>query len=560
MPIRRLPPTLVNKIAAGEVVERPASVVKELVENSLDAGASRIDVSVERGGLDLVRVADNGCGIPAEELELAVAPHATSKIRSAAQIAAVQTFGFRGEALASIAAVSELELVTRQRGAPAGVRLLAHGGIITDLLETGAPEGTAVTVRALFFNAPVRRRYLRSPATELAHVADAVGRSLISHPEVAIRLSHGGESILHHNGNGSLADAVAAVFGPETARQMIPLEVTGAPFAATGLLAPPSLTRGTRAWQWLFVNGRPIRSKVLTHALEQGYHTLTPPGRFPVAVLLLRVDPGLVDVNVHPAKSEVRLLLESEAHRFVARAVRQTLEAADLTPRVEGAPAPPSLSGEAGLEPSSPPPLPLEWDDPAEGVANHLPEARAQIHNTYILAEGPEGLFIVDQHTAHERSLFEQFMSGAESEVCRPLALTVPFVLSLAPREAAALRENRDALVSVGFTLEPFGNHAFLVRTVPAALAGSPVEGVLRDTIEELLQEPGPRTLEARRERLAALMACRGAVKAGHRLTLQEMQAILRGLYALPSRFTCQHGRPTVILLSREELERRFQR
>lgn len=556
----------VGQIAAGEVIERPVSVVKELIENSLDAGATRIEVACEEGGRGALRVDDDGWGMDRDDAVLALQPHATSKLRDAHDLPRIATFGFRGEALASIAAVSAIELITRPRAADSGVRLCARGGVITDLQEVGAPAGTSITVRDLFFNAPVRRRYLRAPSTELSHLGDCVGQCLVAHPEVAFRLTHAGETLLHHGGGGLRRDAVAAVFGAEAARQLVAVEVAGAQCAATGFISPPAFTRGTRGWQWLFVNGRPIRSKVLTHAIDQAYHTLLPGGRFPVVILLLRLDPALVDVNVHPAKSEVRFLLEGELHRFVARALREALDAADLTPRM-GAPPPASGPPPGERSPAAAAPaaavgapasaLPLPFDPTPTAPAP--PEVRAQIHNTFILAEGPEGLFIIDQHTAHERRLFEQIMSGG-GDLLRPQPLAVPFVLSLAAREAAALRAHLDALQASGFLLEAFGHDAFLVRSVPAALEGAPCEAVLRDIVEELLQNQVSPTLEARREKLASLLACRGAVKAGDRLTLPEMQAIVRGLYQLQTRATCQHGRPTVILLSREELERRFHR
>ncbi|MBI3947256.1 MAG: DNA mismatch repair endonuclease MutL [Armatimonadetes bacterium] len=556
----------IGQIAAGEVIERPASLVKELLENSLDAGARRIEVVCEEGGCRRVSVVDDGCGMEREDAVLALQPHATSKIRTARDLSRVRTLGFRGEALASIASVSSVELVTRLRGAESGARLTARAGRITDLEEVGAPEGTAVTVRDLFLNAPVRRRYLRSPTTEFGYISDCVGQYVIAHPEVALRLVHGGETALHHPGSGERLDAVVSVFGAEAARQVLPVAAPGETCAVEGFVSRPGFTRGTRAWQWFYANGRPVRSRALAHAVERAYHTLVPAGRFPVALLLFTLDSALVDVNVHPAKSEVRFLSEGDLHRFTERAVRQALQGVDLTTHL-GAPPAPSAGAplpEAADASGTPAPaaaLPLSWEASAAGSrAPGLPEARAQIHDTYILAEGPQGLFIIDQHTAHERSLFEQLMSGCATDLLRPMPLTVPFVLSLTSREANAARGNLEALRSLGFALDPFGRDAFLVRSVPAALGGGGCETALRDTIEELLQEQAPQTLDARREKVAALLACRSAVKAGDRLTLQEMQAIVRGLYEFQSRFTCQHGRPTVILLSREELEKRFHR
>lgn len=552
----------VGQIAAGEVIERPASVVKELLENSLDAGATHIEVVCEEGGCRQITVADDGCGMDAEDAVLALQPHATSKIRTVRDLPHLRTFGFRGEALASIAAVSTLELVTRERGAECGVRLTARAGTITNLQEVGAPEGTRITVRHLFQNLPVRRRALRRPATEFGYISDCVGQYIVGFPQVAFCLRHNGETVLHHRGSHDRAQSVVSVFGAEVARQMIRVERTGGACAVEGFVSHPAFTRGTRAWQWFYVNGRPVRSRTLAHAVEQAYHTLLPVGRFPIVLLLFTLDSALVDVNVHPTKSEVRFFAEGELHRLAEQAIRQALQTAEWTaatgsagkaPLAQDAPSSAPVAQESALFPPS---LPA-----GEAAATpDIPQARAQIHNTYILAEGPQGLFIIDQHTAHERSLFEQLMSGRAEDLLRPMPLVVPLVVSLTTREANAVGENLEVLRGLGFALERFGRNAFLVRSVPAALGHADCDTLLRDTIEELLQEQAPHTLEKRREKVASLLACRSAVKAGQRLTLQEMQAIVRGLYELQSRFTCQHGRPTAILLSREELEKRFHR
>jgi len=558
----------IGQIAAGEVIERPVSVVKELLENSIDAGARRITISVEEGGCRAITVVDDGEGMERDDAVLAFQRHATSKIRDACDLATTRTLGFRGEALTSIAAVSVLEMATRARGVVSGVRLAARGGTITDLQEAGAPEGTSITVRHLFFNAPVRRRYLKSAATELGHIADCVAQYAVAHPGISFQLSQSGETILATTGQGHLFDAIVAILGAEAGRQLIPVDRPGEQCSLSGYIARPTLTRGTRSGQWFFVNARPIRSRVIAHAVEQAYHTLVPSGRHPIAVLLLTMDPALVDVNVHPAKSEVLFLSEGEVHRFVSHALREALGSLDLTPRVEAHPGSPLpvagtatlpdtlASGHAGSDAPAPA-LPF-----AEGgtCGKAPPEVRAQIHDTYILAEGEDGLLIIDQHTAHERALFEQILSGTAGDLMRPLPLAVPFVLSLDSRQASALRDSLDALEAVGFSLHPFGRDAYLVRAVPAALANTDCESLLRDAIEEILSGSAPRSIEARREQIASFLACRSAVKSGDRLTLQEMQAIVRGLYALQSRFTCQHGRPTAILLSREELARRFNR
>lgn len=558
----------IGQIAAGEVIERPVSVVKELLENSIDAGARRITISVEEGGCRAITVVDDGEGMERDDAVLALQRHATSKIRDARDLAAARTLGFRGEALASIAAISALEIITRARGAVSGVRLAARGGTIADLQEAGAPEGTGITVRHLFFNTPVRRRYLKSPATELGHIADCVAQYAVAHPSIGFRLSHSGETLLATAGQGNLFDAIVAILGADSGRQLIPIDQPGELCSLSGYIARPTLTRGTRSGQWFFVNARPIRSRVIAHAVEQAYHTLVPSGRHPIAVLLLTMDPALVDVNVHPSKSEVRFLSEGEVHRFVSHALREALGRLDLTPRLDA-----HSGGSLPSAGASPPPdHPDSGHDASEAPAPALPfpegnacgrtppQARAQIHDTYILAEGEDGLLIIDQHTAHERALFEQILSGTAGDLMRPLPLAVPFVLNLDTRQASALRDSLDALHAAGFSLHPFGRDAYLVRAVPAALADTDCESLLRDAIEEILSGSAPRSIEARREQIASFLACRGAVKSGDRLTLQEMQAIIRGLYALPSRFTCQHGRPTAILLSREELARRFNR
>ncbi len=544
MPICVLPPELVARIAAGEVVERPASVVKELVENALDAGATRVSVEVRGGGLELVRVVDDGCGIEAEELELAFARYATSKVRTLADLEGLTTLGFRGEALAAIAAVSEVELASRPPHRERGAWLRVREGEVVARGWRGMPPGTEVTVRGLFRGQPARRKFLRSPLAEAQASAQVVAHYALARPGVAFSLILEGRLHLQSAGTGQLRDAVAAVYGPEVAAALLPVEGEHEGVKVEGLVSPPSLQRGNRAHVSFFVNGRWVQDRRLPYVLEEAYHGLLPVGRYPLAIIHLWLPATEVDVNVHPAKAHVRFRNEGKVATAVARAVRTAL--------VRQAPVPPlrvPLRGEGRGEP--------EGLQPAgRPLAQTLPLLRVvgQVAHLYIVAEGPDGMYLIDQHAAHERILYEELVArrAARAPVSQPLLQ--PLVLELSPVEEAALQRWWEELAAYGLDVEALGGRTYLVRAVPQPLAGGEVAAGLRALLDTLEGDRGGP------DRVAAGLACHAAVRAGQALSTEEMQELVRRLEKVEAPYTCPHGRPTMVQISAEALARQFGR
>lgn len=580
MPIRLLPPEIANKIAAGEVVERPASVVKELVENALDAGATDIQIETREGGRRLIRVADNGSGIPAREAELAFARHATSKIASVEDLAAIRTLGFRGEALASIAAVARVSLLTRAAEDEVGTFLRVEGGQVAQREGRASPRGTTVTVENLFYNVPARLKFLKADATESAHIANVVMRYAIAFPDVHFSLVRDGRLAFQSPGSGRLLDVLAKVFGADTAARLLPVDPAedaslspDAKVRVRGYVSEPSLTRSDRDGLMLFVNRRWVQDRSLAYAVIQAYHTMLPEGRFPVAVILLEMDPAEVDVNVHPAKSEVRFRNPSLVFSETQRAVRRVLVAHAPVPEMHvPQPTQPQADAERfrtlsqlGLEAQrtgdteavrTPVFQVPERPDPA---ARKLPPlcVLGQLAQMYIIAEGPDGLYLIDQHAAHERVMYDQLMAQQAAAQVAVQQLLQPLPVELTPLQMSTLEETLGDLAALGFEIEPFGEDTCLVRAVPAAIAGDDVATVLRDTLNELGQEPPP---PVQGHRVTAVVACHGAVRAGKTLTVEEMRALVEQLERSEFPRTCPHGRPTVLHLSMGLLAREFGR
>jgi DNA mismatch repair protein MutL len=571
----------VSKIAAGEVVERPASVVKELLENALDAGARRGEVEIRGGGRELIRVSDDGCGMTREDAVLALQRYATSKIRTADDLAAVNTFGFRGEALPSIGAVSHLTLVTRTSESPSGTRLVAVAGEVVELEETGAPVGTQVSVSRLFFNTPARLKFLKSDTVETGHIVEVVTRFLFSNPEVAFRLTQEGRVVMQGAGSGELRGSVLSAWGRELAEAMLPVELALPGMRVTGLVSGPQAHRGSRNRQFLFVNRRWVRSRALSHAVDEAYRGVLPEGRHAAVVLLVEVEPGAVDVNVHPTKAEVRLSHEWEVHHLVSRAVREALGRAGTAARGELARMGerPAAARPLGGGPAEQGVLPGGWAGTlaAPGVLSPAFQARggeelelrplAQLRQTYILAESRQGLLLVDQHRAQERVSYERFTQARLAREGEPgrqatggQALLSPAAIQVGPREAAVLSQQMEELRALGFDLEPFGSDAFLVRAVPSELARGDVGALIRDIAEELTAEGGESSTEKRRERLLISLSCHSAIKAGDALTYEEMAELLRALAGTARPYTCPHGWPIVMTISNFEIDRKFNR
>lgn len=591
-----------NRIAAGEVVERPASVVKELVENAIDAGATRIRVRLLDGGKRLIEVADNGCGMTAEEAVLALQRHATSKIRSADDLASVATLGFRGEALPSIASVSHLQLVTKTAACDAGCRVTVHGGDIEAAEPEGCSDGTTLAIEDLFYNTPARLKFLKTTPTELARSVETVGHLAVSHPGISFHLLHDDQTVLQTPGAGDAIGALAALWGRETARTLAPISGESNGVGVEGFIAPPDIHRPGRSHELFYVNRRPIRSRFVSHAVEDAYRTLTPDARFPVAVVLIDVNPLLVDVNVHPTKMEVKFTNDREVHHAVSQSVRAALaghgQMPTLTPprtfgwRSSGreansvpsslidavwtppsAPEPgaavpgPSL-GLPGLsgDPFAPEPEPLAAGEPGPGPEQPFGEmlrgfrVLGQARRTYIVAATEHGLALIDQHVAHERVLYERLLKARNAQGIHGQRLAVPFTVELGAAEAELVRQKLSDFRELGWELEAFGREAFLVRAVPALSASRGVEQLLRDMIDELVHQTVARRLVVQRDHVTITNACKMAVKAGDPLQMPEMEGLLEQLAHAKVPFACPHGRPAVVLIPYGEIDRRFKR
>jgi DNA mismatch repair protein MutL len=603
MPIRVLPEDVASQIAAGEVVERPSSAVKELVENSIDAGSTDIRVETRGGGKQFIRVTDNGSGVSAAEAEVAFHRHSTSKLTTAADLARITTLGFRGEALASIAAVSRMTFVTRVSDEAVGTLLRLEGGRIVTRQESGRPPGTAVTVEDLFFNVPARLKFLRTDRTERRHIDAWLTRYALAYPGLRFTLSHDGKVVFQSPGHDRLRDVLVAVYGLEIGAAL--LEITTAAstddqhptsgIQVRGFVSPPSLHRANRTYITLFVNGRWVQDTSLAYAVVQAYHTLLPGGRYPLAAVMVHVPPADVDVNVHPAKSEVRFRDSDAVFRAVQRAVRRTLiQRSPVAAAVRPLTAPrPDAHGEtwpissaqwreqargrgrerlrlAGLG-SQQPEEQLRFEERVSDVeagrsvlapsAEGLPPLRivGQLGTTYIVAEGPAGMYLIDQHAAHERVLFERLLAERQRAAVASQTLLEPTPINLSPEAAGLLEEHLEILGSLGFQVELFGGATMLMRALPALLAQTDPTQVLEDIAAALGAGDAPMA-GAVEETIARQVCKQAAVKAGQVMAQAEMEELVRALERCASPRTCPHGRPTMIHLSVEQLAREFGR
>lgn len=636
--IQRLDERIIDKIAAGEVVERPASVVKELVENALDAGARRVDVHVEEGGLARITVRDDGEGMDRDDCRRAFERHATSKLARERDLFRIRTLGFRGEALPSIAAVSRVVLTSAPRGAAVGTRVTVEGGRVMAVEDAPARGGTEVTVRDLFYNTPARLKHLKTVHTELGHITDYVTRFALARPDVAFAYTHNGNRLLATPGDGELLHAAAAVYGHQTAKHLVPLRAESLDYRLTGLVGRPEVSRATRGYISVFVNGRYVKNPSLLRAVLDGYRTLLPVHRYPIAILHLEMDPELVDVNVHPSKVEVRFGKEEELLALVRDAIGDALAgealiptptkpARSVQPRAEqmamrlatldaarrvgadvareaaalfasadspsAVASPPSATGplpdDSGTPPDRDPPKPVP--QPSAGTEKPLPRAAkagpqptmprdtapaepdasgptrpfpelhliGQLHGTYILAQNPDGLFLIDQHAAQERIWFEAILRAYAEEPLRVQPLLVPLTVDLPPGEAEVLRQRLDELRRLGLDVEPFGLHAFVIRAHPHWFPRGEESEWVDHLVRLVLRHP--RVDEtALRQHLAASRACKAAIKANRYLTHQEMEALLADLARCRMPFTCPHGRPVIVQVTTYELEKWFKR
>ena len=575
MSIRVLPPQLAAKIAAGEVVERPASAVKELVENSLDAGASQIFVDIAGGGMERLKVVDDGQGIPAGEVELAFQRHATSKLDDPGQLEAVTTLGFRGEALPSIAAVSRLSMATRTPRSEAGHRVELRHGSLAASGPHGCPPGTTVEASGLFGNLPARRKFIKSSSAETARVHELVSRYGLAFPHVRFRLMADGRQVLATPGNGKPREALLAVYGSEVAGAM--LEVAGEDpetgYRVGGFASPASLHRANRTYMTFFVNRRWVQSRMLSFSLEEAYHGLLPDRRYPLTVLDLSLPFDEVDVNFHPAKREVRFHKEGKVFSLLQRAVRAAVVAESPVPRMQFPGPAPAVSApyrgpspQGGGAPSYFAPSPLSgpgetaWAPPDAAAPRPAPPALkvvGQVKLTYIVAEGEEGMFLVDQHAAHERVLMEQIRRQAAERSPQSQPLLEPVAVELTPAQTEALGTHAEFLERYGFQVESFGGSSYLLRAVPSVMGGrAPAQSLL--SVLDMVSFEG--LLRHQEDMLAASIACHGAIRAGKTLTEAEMEALLEQLEQTDNPHTCPHGRPTMIHFSSYHMERGFGR
>ncbi|SHR11122.1 DNA mismatch repair protein mutL [Mycobacteroides abscessus subsp. abscessus] len=612
--IIQLDDRLSNKIAAGEVVERPASVVKELVENAIDAGSTVIEVEVEEAGLGKIRILDNGDGISEEDVLMAFQRHATSKIKNDDDLFRIRTLGFRGEALPSIASVSRFEMKTST--GDVGSRVVFEGGVLQVHEAAAARKGTDIVVTDLFFNTPARLKYLKTVHTELGNITDIMNRLALSHPEISFRLIHNDRKLLHTTGNGDVRQVLAAIYGVNIVKKMVPISATSLDYKVNGWIALPEITRASRNYISTMINGRFIKNYPLVKAVQEGFHTLLPIGRYPIVLLSVEMDPILVDVNVHPSKMEVRLSKEQELNQLVTDAIKKVFKSQELIPsgfiqqekkekpqseqtffeldhvvekelpvertvftesilrepitteRVEVIQRPVSIVKEETLAPVRTETVAEIEIEEIVDERDHLQETKmrvppfypiGQMHGTYILAQNEKGLYIIDQHAAQERIKYEYFREKVGDVQNELQELLVPITLEYSTDEALKIMEHQHELEKVGVFLEPFGYNSFILRSHPQWLPKGEEKELMEEMIEQLLQMKKV-DIHKLREEAAIMMSCKASIKANHHLRQDEIQALLDELRSTSDPFTCPHGRPIIIHYSTYEMEKMFKR
>ncbi|MEW6258572.1 MAG: DNA mismatch repair endonuclease MutL [Thermodesulfobacteriota bacterium] len=596
--IRILPDILINQIAAGEVIERPASVVKELVENAIDAGADRVFIEIESGGKSLIRVSDNGCGMSREDALLAIERHATSKLQSEADLFAIHTLGFRGEALPSIASVSKFSLVTREPHADAGTEILVEGGRIVSVQDTGAAPGTLITVNQLFYNTPARRKFMKTPATEMSHIAEIVNTIALGNPIIQFKLSHNGHVIYHFSKAGDVSDRLYEILGPSLSGRLLSFGVETEAIRLRGWVGEPNLTRPNGRYQFVYVNGRPVRDRLIQRALMDAYSGWLMKGQFPIAVIWLEVPAHTVDVNVHPTKSQVKFIDSQQVYSTVRGIIAKTIGSTQKS-RGNEEPAFPVPAGNRSGAPVVPP----RWEEmvpavrepmeristrsfsgstPMPPIQKRLSEmgetaevAReersldgsmisfdelvviGQLADSYILCQTATSLVLIDQHAAHERVVYERLSRVTHSE---SQYLLIPQTVECSPREADILTKLAPRLQSVGLEIEPFGRQTFAILAVPALIDAAEAIRIVRELIDRLIESENLETEPTILDACIKVMACHGAIRANQKLSVEDMRALIAQLRACDFPARCPHGRPTWIAFGMREIERKFGR
>ncbi len=617
--IQVLDQSTINQIAAGEVIERPSSIVKELMENAIDAGATAVTVEIKDGGISFIRVTDNGCGIPKEQIPTAFLRHSTSKIRSASDLATVHSLGFRGEALSSIAAIAQVELITKVPEALTGVSYTIEGGVESSMEEIGAPDGTTFLVRNVFYNTPVRRKFLKTPMTEGSYINELVERMALSHPEVSIRFIQNGQNKLYTTGNGNVKDLIYTIYGREMAANVIPISFETQGLSVNGFLGKPVIARGNRGFENYFINGRYVRSSLIAKAIETAYKPFMMQHRYPFTVLYLTMDSDRVDVNVHPAKLELRFQDEAALYDALVNGLGTALEGKEFIPQVElirettqekpvlKAPEPFEKNRletmrqrqEAQKSPASArDSSPVPWQKREEGRAKISlpPSAKAavsekpsgetveadgqmtlfqekllsekarsrhkligQLFDTYWLIQFEDKLFIMDQHAAHEKVLYEHTMKGLREHKFHSQLVSPPLIISLSKREEDILNRYRASFEKLGYEIESFGGREYAVSAVPANIFGIPQQDMLVELFAQLGEDLENEPSELIMEKIAGI-SCKAAVKGNHAMSFQEADALIDQLMTLDNPYACPHGRPTIISMSKYEIEKKFKR
>ena len=612
MGIQILPDDLANQIAAGEVVERPASIVKELVENAIDAGATRISIEIEEAGKKSIRVSDNGSGMDPEDACLSFERHATSKIQSAGDLECIRSLGFRGEALPSIASISRVRMATGTGKGRNGTEVSMEGGGACRVKDIAFSKGTTIEVNQIFYNTPARQKFLKKDGTEAAHITQVVQQQALANPEIQFSLHHNGRQLLATLPTDQGLYRIAELFGAELSKELIRVEKNDGTYRIEGFISSPVYTRSNRNTQYCFINSRFVRDRVLLSATQQGYSHLLPRGQHPVLFLFMTMDPGLLDVNVHPAKAEVRFAFQQDVYRFVSHAVQDALQQNDKSftaPIDDSAPGqgrepkpsyevPGHLSASVPskdpvLGSSQPEPGRGDWSRGLEALYRMAPPADrmrgveadprqieffgqkpkpisdlvfsefepvGQLNNSFILMQGPKGVLVVDQHIAHERVLYERFREAAENKKVEVQDMLFPLAVELPPAEAQALSEHLESLRELGMHLEPFGKDGFLLRSVPAVLKNHDQESIVREVAGRLIREEKDHTLQNKMEDIMIMMSCRNAIKVNHPMELDQIRKLMHDLEQTQMPYTCPHGRPIALLFEMNDILKKFQR
>jgi DNA mismatch repair protein MutL len=555
MSIQVLTTEVVSKIAAGEVIERPASVVKELIENSLDAGATQIAVEAQGGGVELIKVSDNGAGIPSSELELAFHRYATSKVGSLDDLERISSLGFRGEALPSIAAVAEVEILTQTSSESIGSYLHLRRGEVVGKESRARPQGTTITVHRLFRYFPARLKFLKSVNTENSHIAHLVSQYALAFPEVKFSLILDKRPSLRTTGNGDLREVIGEIYGSELAQRMLKVDQEDGLAEVSGLTSPPSLTRSNRNYLSFFVNRRWVRSPLLTRATKEAYRGLLMDGQHPITVINISMPAQELDVNIHPAKAQIKFCHEQAVFSSVRKAIEEALA---RTPIASSKVVPFSVGSGQWQSPR------MIMDNASAFVVAQLPTMElpvlrvvGQIANTYIIAEGPDGLYLIDQHAAHERILYDRISAQWAQKEVEVQGLLQPITIEFSPREEETLRANKEFLAEFGFTIEPFGNRSYVIRAIPALMARANTIEIITALLDNLASKESQNPWE---EKIAQSLACHGAIRAGQQLSNEEMRELIKQLEQTKQPRACPHGRPTMIHLSSHQLEKEFGR